>query len=118
MSDFDGSWTLWESELPFSLHKLWTHVSQAGLSDEIALQVYEAMAYHVMQANFRRRIRTVSLWSLQQTISALLGTLRIMADPVRVQLRQVYDSLDDAISLELLSLNAEGWWASGQSNSE
>jgi hypothetical protein len=71
------------------------------------------MAYHVMQANFRRRIRTVSLWSLQQTISALLGTLRVMADPVRVQLRQVYDSLDDAISLELLSLNGDGWWPVG-----
>jgi hypothetical protein len=74
----------------------------AGLSDEIALKVYEALAYHVMQANMRRRFQTVSLWSLQQTLSATLKTLRKLADPVRASMRETYATLDDAISLENL----------------
>jgi hypothetical protein len=81
---------------------LWAEPIAAGLSDEIALQVYEAMAYHVLQANFRRRIRTVSLWSLQQTASAVIGTFRLVADPVKTHMRVMYNHLDDAISLEHL----------------
>jgi distribution and morphology protein 31 len=60
------------------------------------------MAYHVLQANFQRRIKTVSLWSLQQTTSAVLSTLRLVADPIQAHMRVMYRNLDDAISLESL----------------
>ncbi|KAK7005900.1 mitochondrial distribution and morphology proteins-domain-containing protein [Favolaschia claudopus] len=74
VADFDGSWTMWES----------------GLMDEVSLQVYDAMAYHVTQANMNRRIRTVSLWSLQMTAGALVSTLRTMVDPVSARVREAY----------------------------
>ncbi|TFK53652.1 hypothetical protein OE88DRAFT_1655867 [Heliocybe sulcata] len=73
LSTFDGAWTLWET----------------GLTDEIALKVYDALAYHVSQANFNRRIKTVSLWSLQKTAAAVLSTIRTMVDPVSVHLKEV-----------------------------
>ncbi|KAF7297641.1 hypothetical protein MKEN_01387200 [Mycena kentingensis (nom. inval.)] len=84
LSDFDGSWTMWES----------------GLMDEIALQVYDAMAYHVAQANLNRRIKTVSLWSLQMTASAVLGTLRTLVDPMSARVREVYAAgrMDDTFA--------------------
>ncbi|KAJ7739053.1 mitochondrial distribution and morphology protein family 31/32 [Mycena maculata] len=74
LADFDGSWTMWES----------------GLMDEISLQVYDAMAYHVTQANMNRRLRTVSLWSLQKTAGAMLSTLRTLVDPVSARVREAY----------------------------
>ncbi|KAF7299286.1 hypothetical protein MIND_00877500 [Mycena indigotica] len=76
LSEFDGSWTMWES----------------GLMDEISLQVYDAMAFHVMQANLNRRIKTVSLWSLQMTASAMLATLRSLVDPMSNRVRDAYMS--------------------------
>ncbi|KAJ7162025.1 mitochondrial distribution and morphology proteins-domain-containing protein [Mycena filopes] len=74
LSDFDGSWTMWES----------------GLLDEISLQVYDAMAYHVTQANLNRRLKTVSLWSLQMTAGAVVSTLRTLVDPVSARARDAY----------------------------
>ncbi|KAJ7045968.1 mitochondrial distribution and morphology proteins-domain-containing protein [Mycena alexandri] len=74
LRDFDGSWTMWES----------------GLMDEISLQVYDAMAYHVMQANLNRRLKTVSLWSLQMTAGAVVSTLRTLVDPVSARAREAY----------------------------
>ncbi|KAJ7693437.1 mitochondrial distribution and morphology proteins-domain-containing protein [Mycena rosella] len=74
LSDFDGSWTMWES----------------GLMDEVSLQVYDAMAYHVMQANMNRRLKTVSLWSLQMTAGAVLSTLRTLVDPMSARVREAY----------------------------
>jgi hypothetical protein len=65
------------------------------------------MAYHVMQANMRRRIRTVSAWSLNQTLAALVATLRVVADPVRAQLKGVYGRLDDVLSFEALMFGAD-----------
>ncbi|KAJ6494950.1 mitochondrial distribution and morphology proteins-domain-containing protein [Mycena vulgaris] len=76
LSDFDGSWTMWES----------------GLMDEISLQVYDAMAYHVMQANMNRRLKTVSLWSLQMTAGAMLSTLRTLVDPMSARVREAYET--------------------------
>ncbi|KAJ7451796.1 mitochondrial distribution and morphology protein family 31/32 [Mycena galericulata] len=72
LADFDGSWTV------------------TGLMDEISLQVYDAMAYHVTQANMNRRLKTVSLWSLQMTAGALLSTLRTFVDPVSARVREAY----------------------------
>ena len=43
--------------------------------DEYGFQVYEAMAYHVTQANFNRRLKVVSAWSLQMTASAVISAL-------------------------------------------
>jgi distribution and morphology protein 31 len=49
------------------------------------------MAYHVSQANMnRQRIKTVSLWSLQKTASAILSALKNVADPVSAHLKEVY----------------------------
>jgi mitochondrial distribution and morphology protein 31 len=59
------------------------------------MQTYEAMAYHVLQANFNHRIKTVSWWSLQKTVGAVLVTLRTLADPVREHLKEVYATMDD-----------------------
>ncbi|KAJ7141342.1 mitochondrial distribution and morphology proteins-domain-containing protein [Mycena epipterygia] len=74
LADFDGSWTMWES----------------GLMDEVSLQVYDAMAYHVTQANMNRRLKTVSLWSLQMTAGAMLSTLRTLVDPMSARVREAY----------------------------
>ncbi|EJU04401.1 hypothetical protein DACRYDRAFT_20942 [Dacryopinax primogenitus] len=63
LSEFDGSWTLWET----------------GLMDDIAIKTYEALAYHV-QHGMNRNIRAVSLWSLQMTGNAVLAALRNALD--------------------------------------
>ena len=62
----------------------------AGLMDDIAAKVYEAMAYHVTQANFNRRVKVVSAWSLQMTANAILSTLRAAMDPMAAHLRELY----------------------------
>ena len=59
--------------------------------DAIGDKVYEAMAYHVTQANFNRRIKAVSEWSLQRTAQAVLAALKTMTNPVTEQLRELYD---------------------------
>ncbi|KAH9176518.1 hypothetical protein EDB89DRAFT_1938475 [Lactarius sanguifluus] len=46
------------------------------LMDDIALKVYDTFAYHVTQANFNHRVKTVSLWSSQMTASAVLAAFR------------------------------------------
>ncbi|KAI0254158.1 mitochondrial distribution and morphology protein family 31/32 [Lactifluus subvellereus] len=81
LEHFDGSWTMWET----------------GLMDDIALKVYDALAYHVTQANFNHRVKTVSLWSLQMTASSVLAALRTVVDPVSVQVRDLYQ--DAAVAL-------------------
>ncbi|KIP11561.1 hypothetical protein PHLGIDRAFT_63387 [Phlebiopsis gigantea 11061_1 CR5-6] len=86
LSEFEGSWTMWE----------------AGLMDDIANKVYEAMAYHVTQANFNRRVRVVSAWSLQMTASAIVAALRAVMDPMATHLRKVYaEGLPDNLALPL-----------------
>jgi distribution and morphology protein 31 len=57
---------------------------------EIAQKVYDALAYHVTQANFNHRVKTVGLWSLQKTAGAMLSALRQVVDPAAVQLRGMY----------------------------
>ncbi|KAL4249496.1 MDM31/MDM32 family protein [Abortiporus biennis] len=74
LADFDGAWTMWET----------------GLMDAIALKVYEAMAYHVTQANFNRRIRAVSTWSLHMTTNAILSALRSMINPMAQHIKDIY----------------------------
>ncbi|RDB25152.1 Mitochondrial distribution and morphology protein 31 [Hypsizygus marmoreus] len=87
LNDFDGSWTMWET----------------GMMDEISLKTYEALAYHVSQATRnRQRMKTVSLWSLQMTASAVLSALRGAVDPVSHHLKEAYQhgySLYDAARL-------------------
>ncbi|KAF7975882.1 hypothetical protein HWV62_8287 [Athelia sp. TMB] len=67
LSDFDGSWTMWET----------------GLMDDISLKTYDALAYHVTQANMNRRVKAVGVWSLQMTATAVLSAMRSMIDPMR-----------------------------------
>jgi hypothetical protein len=80
----------------------------AGLMDEISYKVrgvytisgiqflllihkiYDALAYHVSQVNMNKRIKTVSLWSLQMTASAVLSALRNAIDPLSQHLREMY----------------------------
>ncbi|CAA7261846.1 unnamed protein product [Cyclocybe aegerita] len=75
LSEFDGAWTMWET----------------GLMDEISLKTYDAMAYHVSQSTMnRQRMKTVSLWSLQRTASAVMSALKQLTDPMSVHLKEVY----------------------------
>ncbi|KAH7888932.1 mitochondrial distribution and morphology proteins-domain-containing protein, partial [Phlebopus sp. FC_14] len=74
LNDFDGAWTMWET----------------GLMDEISQKIYDALAYHVTQANMNRRVKAVGVWSLQRTASAMLSALRNLVDPMASQLREVY----------------------------
>ena len=67
-----------------------TNIFPAGMIDAISMKVYEAMAYHVSQANFNRRVRVVSAWSLQMTASAILSALRSIIDPMASHLREIY----------------------------
>jgi distribution and morphology protein 31 len=76
-------------------------ITIAGLMDDIALKVYDAFAYHVTQANFNHRVKTVSLWSLQMTASAVLAALRSVVDPISVQVRDLYQ---DATSVPVLDV--------------
>ncbi|KAI0310658.1 mitochondrial distribution and morphology proteins-domain-containing protein [Amylostereum chailletii] len=85
LSHFDGSWTMWET----------------GLMDDISYKVYDALAYHVTQANFNHRVKTVSLWSLQMTASAVIAALRNVVDPVAVQVRELYR---DSVGIEELAM--------------
>jgi len=52
---------------------------------DTALKVYDTFAYHVTQANFNHRVKTVSLWTLQMTASAVLAALRNVVDPTSLQ---------------------------------
>jgi hypothetical protein len=81
-------------------------ITIAGLMDDIALKVYDAFAYHVTQANFNHRVKTVSLWSLQMTASAVLAALRSVVDPVSVQVRDLYQ--DGASVLDVRAADALG----------
>ncbi|KAG1869786.1 mitochondrial distribution and morphology protein-domain-containing protein [Suillus tomentosus] len=74
LSDYDGAWTMWET----------------GLMDEISQKIYDALAYHVSQVNLNRRVKAVSMWSLQMTASAVLSALRNLVDPVSMQVRDLY----------------------------
>lgn len=75
LNEFDGSWTMWET----------------GMMDDISLKIYDALAYHVTQATMnRQRMKTVSLWSLQMTASAILAALRNTVDPVSLHFKEAY----------------------------
>jgi hypothetical protein len=95
---------MWESEASNSDNHTGqlTYPLLAELMDEIALKVndispcartrfltfalpqtYEALAYHVTQTNLNRRVKTVGVWSLQMTASAILSAMRSMVDPMR-----------------------------------
>ena len=53
-------------------------------------QTYNALAHHVTHANLNRRLKTVSLWSLQMTANATLTALRNIVDSA--QFRKMYIS--------------------------
>ncbi|KAL1757651.1 hypothetical protein FB107DRAFT_259670 [Schizophyllum commune] len=74
LSEFDGAWTMWET----------------GLMDDISDKIYNALAYHVTQANMNKRLKTVGLWSVQMTASAVLSALRRALDPISLHLRETY----------------------------
>ena len=58
--------------------------------DTISLKIYDALAYHVTQANINRRIKTVGIWSLQMTASSVLAALRGLVDPISADLKDLY----------------------------
>jgi distribution and morphology protein 31 len=58
----------------------------------LLLKTYNALAHHVTQANMNRRIKTVGVWSLQMTASAVLSALRNVVDPVSVSVKELYSN--------------------------
>ncbi|KAJ1304550.1 hypothetical protein OPQ81_005691 [Rhizoctonia solani] len=74
LEDFHGSWTMWE----------------AGLTDIIAQKTYDAVAYHVTQANMQRRLKTVAMWNLHLASRNLITAARSIADPMSAHLRAAY----------------------------
>ncbi|KAK4688014.1 hypothetical protein P7C73_g2101, partial [Tremellales sp. Uapishka_1] len=71
LSDFDGSWTLFET----------------GLMTSVSDQIYAALAYHVSSETANsKRIRQVGFWGIQRGAEVLLDTLRNVVDPVHGQL--------------------------------
>ena len=56
----------------------------------MAVKMYDALAYHVTQVNMNRRVKAVSIWSLQKTATAVLAALRTAVDPVSAHMRQAY----------------------------
>ncbi len=58
--------------------------------DYFQSQMYDALAYHVTEANMNRRLKTVTIWSLQKTASAVLSALRNAFDPVSAHFKQSY----------------------------
>jgi mitochondrial distribution and morphology protein 31 len=72
---------------------------ETGLMGDISNKMYDALAYHVTQANFNHRVKTVGLWSLQMTASAMLTALRQLVDPAAVQLRELYGSTGEDLAV-------------------
>jgi len=55
------------------------------------MKTYEALAYHVTQSTVnRQRMKTISLWSLQMTASAVLSALRNAVDPVSLHFKEAH----------------------------
>ncbi|OBZ70871.1 Mitochondrial distribution and morphology protein 31, partial [Grifola frondosa] len=106
LNEFDGAWTVrvtmlalvcWSTDL-HCLVQMW----ETGLMDAIAVKVclyvsayvvciHAERSYHVTQANFNRRIKAVSAWSLQMTASAILSALRTLVDPMAAHLKEIYE---------------------------
>ncbi|CEL60934.1 Mitochondrial distribution and morphology protein 31 OS=Saccharomyces cerevisiae (strain ATCC 204508 / S288c) GN=MDM31 PE=1 SV=1 [Rhizoctonia solani AG-1 IB] len=74
LEDFHGSWTMWET----------------GLTDIISQKTYDAVAYHVTQANMQRRLKTVAMWNLHLASRNLITAARNIADPMSAHLRAAY----------------------------
>lgn len=74
-------------------HSRYPHISNPFIQNLKKLfEVYEALAYHVTQANFDRRVRTVGLWSLQKTIEAALSAMKTVMQPMSVYLQELQNA--------------------------
>nr|ODN90898.1 mitochondrial distribution and morphology protein 31 [Cryptococcus depauperatus CBS 7855] len=74
LSNFEGSWTLFET----------------GLMTSISDQIYEALAYHVSSETANsRRLRQVSVWGIRRGADLLVDMLRGVVDPVHAQFATV-----------------------------
>lgn len=70
LSNFDGSWTLFET----------------GLTTSISAQIYSALTYHVSSYNAnQQRIKTVGAWGVQRGAEAVLGVIKSVVDPMHGQ---------------------------------
>lgn len=56
----------------------------------LRLKMYDALAFHVSEVNVNRRVRVVSIWSLQKTASAVLSAMRSAVDPLSLHFKEVY----------------------------
>lgn len=73
LSDFDGSWTLFET----------------GLTTSISAQIYSALTYHVSSYNAnQQRIKTVGAWGVQRGAEAVLSVIKSVVDPMHGQAPQ------------------------------
>ncbi|KAG8747839.1 Mitochondrial distribution and morphology protein 31, mitochondrial precursor [Ceratobasidium sp. 414] len=51
---------------------------------------YDAVAYHVTQANMKRRLKTVAMWNLHLASRNLISAARNIVDPMSAHLRAAY----------------------------
>jgi len=66
------------------------------------------MAYHVSQSTInRQRMKTVSLWSLQRTASAVMHALKTVIDPMSQNMKEVYANGVQNEYYNLVSLGPE-----------
>lgn len=97
LSNFEGSWTLFESmslsllaSLAMADPRFFFYFPLAGLMTSISDQIYEAMAFHVSsEAANSRRLRQVSVWGIQRSAEVLIDMLRGVVDPVGAQFATV-----------------------------
>jgi distribution and morphology protein 31 len=90
LTDFDGSWTLFESrslDYPDLAYLETVADFSAGLMTSVSGQIYDALTHHVSSETANsKRIRQVSFWGIQKGAEVLLDTLRNVVDPVHAQL--------------------------------
>ena len=93
MEHFDGAWTVSYVSALYSLDRLsyLCVIAIAGLMYDISLKVYDTRSRITSHWQISIAMtKTVSLWSLQMTASAVRAALRSVVNPVYVQVRGLY----------------------------
>jgi hypothetical protein len=93
MEHFDGVWTISYVPALYSLDRLsyLCIIPIAGLMYDISLKVYDTRSRITLhRLTSITMSKTVSLWSLQMTASAVRAALRNVVNPLFVQVRGLY----------------------------
>jgi hypothetical protein len=107
MEHFDGAWTVSYVSALYSLdrHSYLCIIAIAGLMYDISFKVCDTgsrITSHRLSSITMSK--TVSLWCLQMTASAVRAALRSVVNPVSVQVRGLY--LDGASVLDVGAADA------------